>query len=105
MQSNGIWTHKMVSKVWRNILNVYPEPTFTHDAVYHVWHDLTRKKWEHNDIPLESAQKLIEQVSVDGGLGPRSRAMCLIDLGTCEYYNTIPSCKTLTKLILTAIRI
>ena len=76
-------------KVWKDVLDAIPEPAFTRDAVYRVWHDMTKKQWMLDNDPLGSARLLLEHAKVDAGLSPRSHAVQTIDLGENRSYDSV----------------
>ena len=71
------------------MLDAVPEPAFMWDAVYRVWHDMTKKRWRLGSDPLCSARLLLEHAKVDASLGPRSHAVQIIELGENGSYDSV----------------
>jgi hypothetical protein len=70
-------------------LDHFQVPPFKHHAAYEVWHESNKKNWKLNEDPYLSSLELLSQANVDGGIGPRSCKIRLIEIGANNSYKTL----------------
>ena len=51
-------------------MDKYTKLKFMHHTAYQVWHEQAKKHWKLNEDPCISALDLLNQATVDAGLGP-----------------------------------
>ena len=64
-------------------------PPFKRQAAYEVWHESNKKNWKLNEDPYLLSLQLLSWANVDGGIGPRSRKIRLIEIGANNSYETL----------------
>ena len=70
-------------------MDKYTKQKFTRRTAYQVWHEQAKKHWKLNEDPCISALDLLNQATVDAGLGPRLREIRVIETGLNDSYESL----------------
>lgn len=57
-------------------MKLYPTPSFSRKAIYHLWSDQTSAKWKQDPDEVKSAKILIEEASKPG---PNQKGLYVVE--------------------------